>query len=103
MSVRAMSTLALGLVLVLAGCSDGGGEVSSDGSAAQAESAVPTGPSYPQYADYPGEELVYTDGRESYRLRVKTVETAWLTELAGRPAQVGSHYLAVYVVVTGEA
>lgn len=104
MSVRSISTLALGLLLVLAGCSDdGGGQLSSDGSTTQEDtSTAPVPPSYSTFEDYPGEEMLYTDGRESYRVRVKAVETAWLTELAGRPAQQGSHYLAVYVVVTGE-
>lgn len=104
MSVRSISTLALGLLLVLAGCSDdGGGQLSSDTPAAQ-DGQPPTSapPSYSTFEDYPGEEMLYTDGRESYRVRVKAVETAWLTELAARPAQPGSHYLAIYVVVTGE-
>ncbi|GIG69200.1 hypothetical protein [Phytomonospora endophytica] len=102
MSVRSISTLALGLLVVLAGCSDDG-RPSSDESTAQAvESSSPAPPSYSTFADYPGEEMLYTDGRDSYRVRVKAVEAAWLTELAGTSAQIGSHYLAVYVVVTGE-
>ncbi|SDD70564.1 hypothetical protein [Glycomyces harbinensis] len=105
MSVRSPSILALSLLLALAGCSGSdGGETASD--AATTDESASTSepePTYSQYEDYPGEELLYTDGRESYRLLVKPVETAWLTELAGRPAQTGSHYLAVYVVMTGEA
>jgi hypothetical protein len=104
MSLRSPSILALSLLLALAGCSErGSGETSSDATTTgeEASTSAPA-PSYSAYEDYPGEELLYTDGRESYRLLVKPVETAWLTELAGRPAQMGSHYLAVYVVVTGE-
>ena len=104
MSLRSPSLLALSLLLALAGCSgSGSGETSSDATTTEedASSSAPE-PTYSAYEDYPGEELLYTDGRESYRLRVKPVESAWLTELAGRPAQMGSHYLAVYVVVTGD-
>lgn len=105
MSLRSTSLLALSLLLALAACSGGGSdETSSDAATTEAEASTGAPePAYSTYADYPGEEMVYTDGRESYRLLVKPVESAWLTELAGRPAQVGSHYLAVYVVVTGEA
>jgi hypothetical protein len=105
MSFRPPSILALSLLLALAGCSGSdGGETSSEATTAE-ESAAASAPepAYSQYEDYPGEEMVYTDGREEYRVRVKAVETAWLTELAGRPAQMGTHYLAVYVVVTGDA
>ncbi|RRS01307.1 hypothetical protein [Glycomyces terrestris] len=105
MSLRSPSLLALSALLALAGCSGGGsGETASDATTAEATASTsPSGPAYSTYEDYPGEEMVYTDGRDSYRLRVKAVETAWLTELAGRPASVGSHFLAVYVVATGEA
>jgi hypothetical protein len=103
MSLRPPSILALSVLLALAGCSGSdGGETSSEATTAE-EQASTSAPEYSQYEDYPGEEMVYTDGREAYRLRVKAVESAWLTELAGRPAQVGSHYLAVYVVVTGDS
>lgn len=105
MSVRTPSILALSLLLALSGCSgSSSGESSSD--ATTTEEDASTGapePTYTQFEDYPGEEMLYTDGRESYRLRVKPVESAWLTELADRPAQMGSHYLAVYVVATGDS
>jgi len=104
MSLRPPSILALSVLLALAGCSGGeSGATASDATTTDANASTsPPEPTYSQYEDYPGEELLYTDGREAYRLRVKTVETAWLTELAGRPAPVGTHYLAVYVVATGE-
>jgi len=105
MSLRSPSILALSLLLALAGCSGSGSDESSS-DPATTEADAPTSasePAYSQFEDYPGEELLYTDGREEYSVRLKAVETAWLTELAGRPAQVGSHYLAVYVVVTGDA
>jgi hypothetical protein len=105
MSLRSPSLLALSLLLALAGCSGGGsGETPSGATASEANASTsPSEPAYSAYEDYPGEEMVYTDGRDSYRLRVKAVETAWLTELAGRPASMGTHFLAVYVVATGEA
>jgi hypothetical protein len=104
MSFRSPSLLALSLLLALAGCSESGGDEStSDATTTAAEAPTSASePAYSKFEDYPGEELLYTDGRDEYRLRVKPVESAWLTELAGRPAPVGSHYLAVYVVATGE-
>jgi len=105
MSLRSPSILTLSLLLALAGCSgSGSGETSSDATTTEenASTSAPE-PTYSQFEDYPGEEMLYTDGREEYSVRLKAVETAWLTELAGSPAQVGSHYLVVYVVVTGEA
>lgn len=103
MSVRSLSALALGFLLVLAGCSDDGDGSSSDGTNASQESTTEaTGPTYTQFADFPGEELLYIEAGMPVGLRVKVVDSAWTTELGGEPAEAGSHFLTVYVAVTGE-
>lgn len=104
MRVRSMSTLALGLLLALTACSGGGETKGSPDGSAQQPGAAPsaTGPAYSQYADFPGQELIYTDGVMPVGLKLKVVETAWLTELAGKPASIGSHYFALYMVGTPE-
>ncbi|MQM24235.1 hypothetical protein [Glycomyces albidus] len=104
MPVRSISVLTAGLLLALTGCA-GGGDTDSTGSASQPESSPSTsGPSFTAFADFPGEELLYVEqGVVPVGLRLKAVDTAWQTELAGEIAEVGAHYLVIYVAVTGEA
>lgn len=101
MSVRSTSALVLGLLLALTGCSGGDGENPAGNPPAQGESPS-SGPGYSGYQDYPGQELRYKDGGMAVGLKIKPVESRWLTELAGTPAPPGFHLLAVYVVATGE-
>ncbi|GIG69201.1 hypothetical protein [Phytomonospora endophytica] len=77
----------------------------SDGGTAQEDSSsAPAGPAYTSFADFPGEELLYAEyGASPYRLRLKTVDTAWGVELADRVAAAGTHVLVIYIAVTGEA
>jgi hypothetical protein len=104
MSVRSISALTMGLLLVLAGCSDSG-DVDSGGSTSQQESSpTASGPTFTAFADFPGEELLYVEqGVVPVGLRLKAVETVWQTELAGEIADADAHYLVIYVAVTGEA
>lgn len=101
MSARSLSALALGLVLVLAGCSDDA-EPSADGSTADSPSAA-SGPTYTNFADFPGDELVYyqTGVPTATALRLKAVDAAWQIELADEVAAGGTHFLVVYVAVIG--
>lgn len=111
MSMRAIHALTAGLLLVLAGCSAGsdtGGDTGGDestGSTSQAESSPSeSGPTYTAFDDFPGDELLYVEqGVSPVGMRLKVVDTAWQTELAGHIADPGAHYLVVYVAVTGEA
>lgn len=104
MSVRSISALTAGLLLMLAGCTDSG-DVDSGGSTSQQESSpTASGPTYTAFADFPGEELLYVEqGVVPVGLRLKAVDTVWQTELAGEIADAGAHYLVIYVAVTGEA
>lgn len=103
MSVRSLSVLAMGFLLMLAGCSDDGDGGSSSGTTASQEtSSGATGPVYTQFADFPGEELLYVEAGMPVGLRVKIVDSAWNAELAGESAQAGFHFLTMYFAVTGE-
>jgi len=104
MSVRSVSALALGVLLVLAGCSDDG-EPSSDGATTQEDSSsTPSGPTFTNFADFPGDELMYfQNGVPTVAgLRLKAVDAVWQVELADEVAAAGTHFLVVYVAVTGE-
>ena len=104
MSVRSISALTAGLLLMLAGCTDSG-DVDPGGSTSQQEpSPTASGPTYTAFADFPGEELLYVEqGVVPVGLRLKAVDTVWQTELAGEIADADAHYLVVYVAATGEA
>jgi hypothetical protein len=104
MSIRSISALAAGLLLVLAGCDDGGDTDSGASASPQESSASESGPVYTAFDDFPGEELLYAEqGVAPVGLRLKAVDTVWQTELADDIADAGAHYLVVYVAVTGEA
>jgi hypothetical protein len=105
MSVRSLSVVVAGLLVLLAGCS-GGGDTKVPGgvtgtSGQQAQQSSDSTPTYRSYEDFPGPEIIYNDGNP-VGMRMKPIDTMWTTELAGVPAPSGKHYVAVYVVVTGE-
>ncbi|RRS01308.1 hypothetical protein [Glycomyces terrestris] len=103
MSIRSISFLTAGLLLALTGC--GGDDTGATGSSSQPESSPSaSGPTYTAFADFPGEELLYVEqGVVPVGLRLKPVDTAWQTELAGEIADADAHYLVIYVAATGEA
>ncbi|MFF8827993.1 hypothetical protein [Streptomyces sp. NPDC015131] len=105
MVVRTRTALALGAALVLlTGCSDGGGgDAKSSASPTGPEAApAPSRTTFSSYADFPGKDFVTTEPGMDLGVRVKPVDTAWTPELAGKPADGGKHFFAVYVAVTGE-
>ncbi|OMI37959.1 hypothetical protein [Streptomyces sparsogenes] len=111
MSTRTLTALAIGSLLLVAGCSGGGGDDKSGGGAkgagdAPSNSAGPSStasqPRYTKFADFPGKDFVTTEPGMPLGLRVKPVDTSWTPELAGKSAEPGKHYVAVYVAVTGE-
>ncbi|MFF4345952.1 hypothetical protein [Streptomyces sp. NPDC001530] len=103
MSTRMLTALAVGSLVLVAGCSDGGGDAKSDAPPTSAESS-PTAsqPTYTKFADFPGKDFVTTAPGLQLGVRVKPVDTSWTPELAGKSADAGKHYVAVYVAVTGE-
>jgi hypothetical protein len=103
MSARWWSALVLGAVMVLTGCSDGGDSGSfKDTNGSQDSSASPSGPTYTQFEDFPGDDMVYVEYGMPVGLRLKIVDAVWTAEFTGTPAQAGNHFLVVYVAVTGE-
>ncbi|MFI6770408.1 hypothetical protein [Streptomyces sp. NPDC050355] len=103
MSTRMLAALAVGSLVLVAGCSDGGGDAKSDAPTTGAESS-PTAsqPRYTKFADFPGKDFVTTEPGLRLGVRVKPVDTSWTPQLVGKPADAGKHYVAVYVAVTGE-
>ncbi len=103
MSTRMLTTLAVVSLVLVAGCSGGGGDAKSEAPPTSAESS-PTAsqPGYTKFADFPGTDFVTTEPGMRLGVRVKPVDTSWTPELAGKPADAGKHYVAVYVAVTGE-
>ncbi|MEU5874065.1 hypothetical protein AB0A73_21225 [Glycomyces sp. NPDC047369] len=108
MSIRSMSALALGALMLLAGCGDAGDADSagegdaSDQTSAETDEASPE-PTPTTFDDFPGEELVYFDAESaSIGTRIKAVGTEWTTEFLDYTAEAGTHYLVIYVVATGE-
>ncbi|GAA4936285.1 hypothetical protein ACFPM3_06370 [Streptomyces coeruleoprunus] len=103
MSTRTRAALAVGSLVLIAGCSGGGGDAKSEAPPAGAESS-PTAsqPGYTEFADFPGKDFVTTEPGTRLGVRVKPVDTSWTPELAGTSADAGKHYVAVYVAVTGE-
>lgn len=103
MSTRMLTALAVGSLALVAGCSGGGGDAKNDAPPTGAESS-PTAsqPRYTRFADFPGKDFVTTEPGMQLGVRVKPVDTRWTPELAGKPADVGKHFVAVYVAVTGE-
>ncbi|NUQ87886.1 MAG: hypothetical protein HOQ43_05430 [Glycomyces artemisiae] len=109
MSIRSMSALALGALMLLAGCSDTGdadaaGESdSSDQTTAGTDDQTSSEPTPTTFDDFPGEELLYFDAESaSIGTRIKAVGTEWTTEFLDYTADAGRHYLVIYVVATGE-
>ncbi|MBT2442043.1 hypothetical protein J7E93_18405 [Streptomyces sp. ISL-36] len=103
MSTRMVTALAVGSLVLVAGCSGGDGDSKSEPPPTSAES-TPTAsqPRYTTFADFPGKDFVTTEPGMRLGVRVKPVDTSWTPELAGKSADAGKHYVAVYVAVTGE-
>ncbi|MGW2631563.1 hypothetical protein ACWC2K_19825 [Streptomyces chattanoogensis] len=103
MSTRMLTALAVGSLVLVAGCSGGGGDAKKDAPSTSAESA-PTAsqPKYTKFADFPGKDFVTTEPGLQLGVRVKPVDTRWTPELVGKSADPGKHYVSVYVAVTGE-
>ncbi|MFJ7061946.1 hypothetical protein ACK8N7_32970 [Streptomyces griseobrunneus] len=103
MSHRLPALAAVGAIMLLAGCSDGGGENPAPaGLPGATPSVTVSAPTYTRFEDFPGGELLHTGMGEPLGVRVKPVDTMWAPELAGESAAAGKHYLAVYVAATGE-
>lgn len=103
MSTRMLTALAVGSLVLVAGCSGGGGDAKSDApSTSEASSPTASQPRYTKFADFPGKDFVTTEPGLQLGVRVKPVDTSWTPELVGKPADAGKHYVAVYVAVTGE-
>jgi hypothetical protein len=90
------------MAVLVSGCS---GE-DPESTAAPSSDAQPTAqvskPTYTKFADWPGEELVYTKVGEELGARVKPIDTMWTPELAGVSADADKHFFAAYFAVTGE-
>ncbi|MFC3456046.1 hypothetical protein [Amycolatopsis speibonae] len=104
MSNRLLPALVAGTALLVTACSGGGGNPAkdSDDPASGAPASAQSGPKYTQFADFPGQALATTEPGLKLGIQVKPVDAVWAPELAGVSAKGGSHYLAVYVAVTGE-
>ncbi|MEU9110504.1 hypothetical protein AB0D04_01585 [Streptomyces sp. NPDC048483] len=102
MSTRLLAALAVGSLVLVAGCSGGGNDAKSDGSATAGSSPSTSQPKFTKFADFPGKDFVTTEPGLNLGVRVKPVDTRWAPELVGKPADAGKHYFAVYVAVTGE-
>ncbi|WP_414944653.1 hypothetical protein [Amycolatopsis sp. cmx-11-32] len=104
MSTRLLPALVAGTALLVTACSGGGDNpVPDTGDAMPATSATAqSGPKYTKFADFPGQALVTTESGMPIGIQVKAVDAVWTPELAGVSAKAGSHYVAVYVAVTGE-
>lgn len=100
--LAALSVLAAGLMMLIAGCGGGSGDSASDSSSASPKSTY-TPPKYSTFDQFPGPELkrVVELGAE-LGIRVKAVDSMWTPEFAGLSADAGRHHLVVYVAVTPE-
>ncbi|MEU6642359.1 hypothetical protein ABZ863_07385 [Saccharomonospora sp. NPDC046836] len=104
MSTRLLPALIAGLAVLVSACagdSDNGSTGTGD-SAAENAATTESGPTYTQFADFPGQTLVTTEYGAPLGIQVKAIDAEWLPELAGESANAGAHYLAVYLAVTGE-
>src|ERR1700754_4996466 len=101
MPTRLLAMLGVSIIVLVAGCSGGDKDPAAATSDTPASARV-SQPTYTQFADFPGGELVYTKIGAHLGVRVKPVDTMWTPELAGESADAGQHYFAVYVAVTGE-
>ncbi|TJZ56827.1 hypothetical protein FCH28_04710 [Streptomyces piniterrae] len=102
MSTRLLATLAVGSIVLIAGCSAGGNDAKDDAPTNADSSPSVSKPKYTKFADFPGKDFVTTEPGLKLGVRVKPVDTRWAPELVGKPADAGKHYFAVYVAVTGE-
>lgn len=102
--LAALSALAAGLMMVIAGCG-GSGDASPDSSSQASAKPTYTPPKYTNFDGFPGKELPHVRGDSGLAplgVRVKAVDSKWTPELLGESADIGEHYLAVYVAVTPE-
>ncbi|MGQ4389582.1 hypothetical protein [Streptomyces sp. SAS_270] len=103
MSIRMPAALAVGSLVLVAGCSGGGDDAKGDAPPTTAESSsTDSQPQYGNFADFPGKDFATTEPGMLLGVRVKPVDTRWTPELAGSSAEAGKHFVAVYVAVTGE-
>ncbi|MFJ9417682.1 hypothetical protein ACIRPT_26440 [Streptomyces sp. NPDC101227] len=103
MSNRMLAALAVGSLVLVAGCSGSGTDAKSEAPTTNAESSPSVSqPKYTKFADFPGKGLVTTEPGLKLGVQVKPVDTSWAPELIGKSADPGNHYFAVYVAVTGE-
>ncbi|QKV90729.1 hypothetical protein HUT19_02320 [Streptomyces sp. NA02950] len=84
MSTRMLTALAVGSLVLVAGCSDGGDDAKSDGPPTSTESSpVASQSRYTKFADFPGKDFVTTEPGMQLGVRVKPVDTSWTPEWAG--------------------
>ncbi|MFD2417462.1 hypothetical protein [Amycolatopsis pigmentata] len=103
MSTRLVPALVAGIALLVTACSGGGNNATNGGDPASGTSVTAQpGPKHTQFADFPGQALVTTEPGLDLGIKVKPVDAVWAPELAGVPAKGGTHYVAVYVAVTGQ-
>jgi hypothetical protein len=94
-------------MLLTAGCGGSGGSGDASSGASSQASAKPTytPPKYTNFDGFPGKELKHFRGDQGLAplgVRVKGIDSKWTPELLGKSADIGEHYLAVYVAVTPE-
>jgi hypothetical protein len=102
MSTRLLPALVAGMALLVTACSGGDDNTDTGDSTSGAPATAQSGPTYTQFADFPGKGFVTTEPGMDLGIQVKAIDAVWTPELAGVSAEAGSHYVAVYVAVTGE-
>ncbi|MFD2417461.1 hypothetical protein [Amycolatopsis pigmentata] len=103
MATRSLPAVIAGLAVLVSACAGGGNASTGTGDPAPGNPATSkSGPKYTAFPDFPGQALVTTEPGAPVGIQVKPIDVVWTPELAGKSAQPGEHYLAVYVAVTGE-
>src|SRR5262245_35986284 len=104
MRTRLLPALVAGIALLASACSGGGDgdDPGADNGDTSPGTAAQAGPTYTQFADFPGKSFVTTEPGLDLGIQVKAIDAVWTPELAGVPAEAGKHYVAIYVAVTGE-
>jgi hypothetical protein len=90
---------------VLSVSCSGGGDPAGQGDSAAVDTPDLTSPvslKPPAFEDFPGDGVVYTDGGRQIGVKIKAIDSSWLTEVMDKPADPGRHFLSVWVAATPE-